>query len=107
MTIEGKQDRGNGVKRAVFAGIAIAIQIVAIFILYFSIGREYAWVAHVLMLVAIILVLYIYAKHTTASMKMPWLILITGFPFFRSFPLPSYWIKQRYKEDEKALRGDK
>jgi cardiolipin synthase len=85
MTIEGKKETGNGIRRAVFAVLAILIQVVVIFILYFSIGKEYAWVAHVLMLVAIGLVLFIYAKHTTASMKMPWLILITGFPFLGVF----------------------
>ncbi len=75
----------NGVKRAVFAILAILLEIVLIYILYFKIESRYSWVSLVITLLAVVIVLYIYGKHETASIKMPWLILISAFPILGVF----------------------
>ncbi len=75
----------NGVKRAVFAIIAILLEIVLIYILYFKIESKYSWVSILITLLAIAIVLYVYGKHETASVKMPWLILISAFPILGVF----------------------
>ena len=85
MNVEGKEHVKNGIKRAVFAAIAIVLQVIMIYILYFRIESRYAWVSHLITLLAVLLVLYVYSMHTTPSVKMPWLILISAFPILGVF----------------------
>lgn len=80
MTVETKNAVQDGVKRAVFSGIAILLQILILYLIYFRLGSRYVWIAHIVAILGIVLVLYIYGSHVTAAMKMPWLILITAFP---------------------------
>ena len=75
----------NGVKRAVFAIIAILLEITLVYIVYFRIESKYSWVAVLITVLAVLLVLYVYGKHETPSVKMPWLILIAAFPILGVF----------------------
>ncbi len=84
-TVEKKRAVGNGVKRAVFAALGILIQLLWLYMLLFRLGQKYQWLGGLTNVAAILLVLGIYAKNETASMKMPWLILITAFPFLGVF----------------------
>ena len=81
-TLEGKAKRRNGVKRMIFAVIAIALEIALIFILLTKLYSVAAWVEIVLHILAIILVLRIYGQNITSAMKMPWVILILALPVF-------------------------
>ncbi len=81
MTLEKKGAIGNGIKRAVFAGIAILIEVLAIYLIFVHLESKYAWVAEVIGILSTVFILYIYSRNETASMKMPWLILISAFPF--------------------------
>ncbi len=85
MTVEKKGAVKNGVKGGIFAGAAIIFQIIAIYIVYFVLGTKFVWISYLITLVAIFMVLYIYGKHETASVKMPWLILISAFPVLGVF----------------------
>ena len=85
MTVEGQDSVQNGLKRGIFACLAILLQIVAIYIFYFGLEKRYAWVSYIITLLAVIFVLRIYGKHETASVKMPWLIMISAFPVFGVF----------------------
>ena len=83
--IEEKEKTRNGILRAIWAIIAILLQVVSIYILYFRIESKYVWVSYLITVAAVALVLFIYAKHETPSVKMPWLILISAFPIFGVF----------------------
>ncbi len=85
MTLERKKSIGNGVKRAVFVVLAIVLQVLAIWLFFTQLGATFVWMREVVTICAAILVLFIYGKHETASMRMPWLILITAFPFVGVF----------------------
>lgn len=79
-TYEGKQKSKNGIKRLIFSVLSILLQVVFL-ILIFTRLNEYAsiidWTTRVL---AILLVLFIYSQNQTATMKVPWIILILAFP---------------------------
>ena len=79
-TLEGKAKRKNGVKRMIFAIIAIALEITLIFFLLTELHSIATWIEIILHLLALVLVLRIYGKEITSSMKMPWVILILTFP---------------------------
>ena len=81
-TLEGKAKRKNGVKRMIFAIIAIALEITLIFFLLTELHSIATWIEIILHLLALVLVLRIYGKEITSSMKMPWVILILTFPVF-------------------------
>ncbi len=82
---EKKENVGNGLKRAFFAVLAILIQIILIYSIYFELESSYSWVSIIIALLAFILVLFVYGRHQTASIKMPWLILISAFPMLGVF----------------------
>ncbi|MBQ8955658.1 MAG: cardiolipin synthase [Lachnospiraceae bacterium] len=85
MTVEKTDAVQNGVKRAIFAVIAIILQILVLYVIYFRIESRFVWVSILINLLGAVLVLFIYGKHVTAAMKMPWLILITAFPILGVF----------------------
>ena len=75
----------NGVKRGVFAILAILLEVFIIYIIYFGIAKKYSWVSLFITLLAVILVLFVYGRRETPSLKMPWLILISAFPILGVF----------------------
>lgn len=85
MNTEKKENVGNGIKRAIFALIAILLEIVLMYLIYFGLWSRYAWIGQVITLLAVFIVLYVYGKHETPSVKMPWLILISAFPILGVF----------------------
>ncbi len=77
---ERKTDVGNGVVRLAFVALAALLQIYFIYLLM-SWLDAYSTVIHVIVeLLAVVLVLRIYGQHTTTSMKLPWIVLITSAP---------------------------
>ena len=79
-TLEGAAKTRNGVKRMVFSLVAIVLEIVLIFFLLTKLHDVAAWIEIILRLMAVVLVLGIYALDITSSMKMPWIILILTLP---------------------------
>jgi cardiolipin synthase len=80
LTYERKASKKNGVTRMAFAVIAIAIEIVLIFMLLTALSRVATWIEVILHILALVLVFWLYAKNITAAMKMPWIILILSLP---------------------------
>lgn len=80
ITYEGKKKTENGIKRLVFSALAIIMQ--ALFLVYLVTKlNSYATAINLLTtILAFILVLIIYGKEQTSSMKMPWIILILSLP---------------------------
>ncbi len=81
-TVEGKAKTKNGVKRMVFALLSIVLELFVIFTLLTRLSEHAFWIEAVVRILALGLVLGIYAQSRTSAMKMPWIILILTAPFF-------------------------
>ena len=110
-TQENKASVKNGVKRLVFVGIALLLEIVLDLALIIWLNRYSEWIYIFSRILAAILVLYIYNQNKTSAMKMPWIILIMAFPILgmTTYALIGlnpgmYSMRERYKEiDSKIL----
>ena len=79
-TYEGGKEVKNGIKRMVLVGISLTVEI-ALIVLMFTRLWDYAeWINISMRVLALMLVLGIYAENKTSSMKMPWVILILVAP---------------------------
>lgn len=80
VTVEGKAKTKNGVKRLVFCGIAILLQIAFWVMLFVKLNEYMQVIDAVTRIFALVLVLTIYSENRTAAIKMPWIILILVAP---------------------------
>lgn len=79
-TIEGKAKTKNGVIRLTFCAFAILLQILFWGVLLIKLN-QYTQISDVIIrAVSLILVLFIYSKDKTSTIKMPWIILILVAP---------------------------
>lgn len=110
MRSERKTDTGNSVVRLVFVVFAVAVQIFFIYVLMAWLNNYSTWIHLVTELAAVLLVLTIYGKHTTSSMKMPWIVLITSMPllgvilwFLMDSRLATHPMQKRFADIEEVL----
>lgn len=82
MKFEDNHDIGNGIKKAVWVVIAIIIQIIWILWSVCYLRDKYQFAAWTINIIAVILVINIYSHNETASIKMPWIMLIMALPAF-------------------------
>lgn len=80
MRAEQKTDVKNSVGRLVFAGISVLIQIAWLLFLIIKLNRYSTWISIFTSVLALVMVLRIYGKHSNAAMKMPWIMIILVFP---------------------------
>lgn len=80
MRIEQKQSVKNSVGRLVLVGLSLLTQIAWFVILFMKLQEYSTWISLGSSLLALIVVLLIYGRHMNAAFKMPWIILIMGFP---------------------------
>lgn len=79
-TVEGKAKTKNGVVRLTFCAVAILLQILFWGVLLVKLN-QYTQIGEVIIrAVSLILVLFIYSKNKTSTVKMPWIILILVAP---------------------------
>ncbi len=81
-TLEAEAEVKNGVKRLIFVGIAIVLQVIAILILNVYFIEHAEWYAIITRLIGALLVLFIYNEDTTSAVKMTWIIIIMALPIF-------------------------
>ncbi len=100
----------NGVKRMIFVVLSMMLEIVVFFALVYKLSGYAHWVMYALRGFSMILVLYIYGKHQTAAMKMPWIMLILLMPIFGvmlylliGFNGSTSRMKRRYEEIDRVL----
>ena len=80
MRVERKTDTKNGVARLVFVAISLTLQ-VAFFYFMWDWASDYSIVLKIgTTVISAIVVLIIYGRHMTSSMKMPWLVMIAFLP---------------------------
>ncbi len=76
------QDVRNGVRRLVFAGIAIILEVAWAVLLITRLNEYSTWIASGTRIIGVILVLSIIGMRRNASMKLLWIILILSAPIF-------------------------
>lgn len=79
-TKECTKKNRNGIKRLVFSALAVFLQVMFIIGLFTRLNRYAAAINTITSVLAFVLVLKIYGKEQTASIKAPWIILILAFP---------------------------
>ena len=80
MTNKKPRSTGNSILRLIFVGISLLLQAGWLLLKIFELN-QYSTVLYVVtQLIALLVVLRLYAKHTTSAMKMPWIMLILVFP---------------------------
>lgn len=77
---KGETEMKNSVGRMLFAGVAILLQIGWVVGQVVLLQQQMAWIGMATTVVALVLVLRLYAGHTNAALKMPWIMLILAFP---------------------------
>ena len=109
-TYEGEAAVNNGIKRLVFVGIAIVLQVAVILIINFRFAEQAEWFAIVMRLLAALLVIYIYNDTRNSASKMTWIILIMALPIMGAIlyllvglSVHSLKMKLRYKEVDERL----
>ena len=79
---EIKKPTKNGVKRLIFVGISLLLEIAFGVALFFWLTEYSTYINLGARLLAFILVLILYRQDRTSAMKMPWVMLILVFPIF-------------------------
>ena len=79
-TLETEAEVKNGIKRLVFVGIAIILQVAMILLVYFRFAEQAEWFAIGTRVLGALLVLFIYNDEQPSASKMTWIILIMALP---------------------------
>lgn len=80
MRTEEKTAVKNSVGRLIFVGISVLIQVGWILFMFFKLNKYSTWISLASGVIAFLVVLGLYGKHTNAAFKMPWIMLILVFP---------------------------
>ncbi len=75
-----KKPSGNSIMRIIFVAVSLILQVLWIQGRVLWWNQSYEWVSVLISLLSISVVLKLYSKHTTAAMKMPWIMLIMASP---------------------------
>ena len=81
-TLEQDANIKNGVSRAIFAAIAILLQLAFLIVTIVRFHRFAHWINIVTSLLSVLLVLGIYSQHRSATIRMTWIIVILALPIF-------------------------
>ena len=109
-TVETSAAVKNGVKRLIFACLAILLQVIAVFLINGFFVEKVELFAILTRVVGALLVLFIYNESKPSAMKMTWMILMMALPIFSiSFyllvGLNGHTLKmgRRYREVDEGL----
>lgn len=79
-TKETKANVKNGILRMVFAVLSIIVEVDLIIFIVISMSTTLVWFSAGFSLLGLAIVLYLYGKKESASIKMPWILLILLVP---------------------------
>ena len=105
-TLEGKKKTQNGVKRLMFTVLSILLEVVFLVGIFKGLNEYAVVIDNMTRIFAVILVLKIYGRNETSSMKTPWIILIPDTADSWSGTLFSDRSERRNLEDADALQKD-
>ena len=80
MTAQGRRRSGNSILRAVFVGFSLLVQVGWLVLMAVELNEYSTGISLLTGTLSVIIVLRLYSRHTTAAMKMPWIMLILVFP---------------------------
>lgn len=80
MDKEHKKRGRNSIPRLVFVGMSLLFQVGWLLVLILRLNEHFAWISLLTGVLSLVVVLRLYSRHTTAAMKMPWIMLILAFP---------------------------
>ena len=75
-TTEAGSGGKNGIVRLAVVVLAILLELLVVLVLFFRFAHYAEWVNLIFRGIGLLVVLGIYSQHTSASVKMPWIILI-------------------------------
>ena len=70
----------NGIARMIIAVLSMVLNVAIVIVTVFKMREMWAWLTVVFTILGLGVVLYIYGRKQTASIKMPWMLLIMLFP---------------------------
>ena len=79
MAFQGRKKSGNSILRAVFVALSFLLQLGWILVQILALNNSPV-VAAITNIVAVLVVLKLYSKHTNAAFKLPWIMLIMAMP---------------------------
>ena len=80
MKIREKRSASNSIARIVFVGISVLFQVGWLLLLILKLNNYSFYINIFTTVLALLVVLQLYARHSAAAMKMPWIMLILAFP---------------------------
>lgn len=83
-TYETKASVKNGILRLIFVAVAIIVELVWLVYVVNSLEEKYDLVNIGIRVLATVLALAIFSRFQTSNMKIPWLMLVMGFPVIGS-----------------------
>jgi len=75
-----RKHSGNSILRCVFVAVSLLFQVGWVLLKIYKYNDSYMWLSLVTGILAVVLVLQLYSKHTTSAMKTPWIMLILVVP---------------------------
>ena len=75
-----RKPSGNSILRCVFVALSLLFQVGWLLLLILKLNEYSGWISLITSVLALLLVLRLYSKHTTSAMKTPWIMLILVFP---------------------------
>ena len=80
MSKREKRSFSNSILRIVFVGISVLLQAGWILLLVYKLSSYSTYINIATSVLAVLVVLRLYSRHTSSAMKMPWIMLILVFP---------------------------
>ncbi len=80
MGSESRKHNGNSILRMAFVAVSLFFQIGWLMLLILRLNAYSTWLSLFTNLLAVVVMLRLYSKHTTSAMKMPWIMLMLAFP---------------------------
>ena len=76
----GKRFNSNSILRMILVGVSLLFQVGWMLLLILKLNEYSVWISLMTSILSVLVVLRLYSRRTTASMKMPWIMLILAFP---------------------------
>ena len=80
MDAGNRRKSGNSIMRAVFVGVSLLLQIGWLLLMILELNKYSTYISLLTSVIAATAVLRLYSRRTNSAYKMPWVMLIMGFP---------------------------
>ena len=77
---EKKKGVGNSIPRIIFVALAVLLQVAWLMALVLRFNTYSNWIAAASTIIALVVVVRLYSKHTSPAFKLPWIMLIMALP---------------------------